>query len=84
MNGNSFFYRYVSLMSVEGTAGNRTTVEMNQTQSESQPHLKTECGFGIVLGKLLKNDLANKCYCQIMYVNKIYLEVSDINLCTDT
>jgi hypothetical protein len=43
--------------------GNKNTVEMNQTQSEPQPQLKTECGFGIVLGKLLKNDLANKCYC---------------------
>jgi hypothetical protein len=79
-----FFYRFVSVMSVEGTAGNRIVLEMNQTQSESQPQLKTECGFGIEWGKLLKNDLANKSYCQIMYVNKIYLEVSDINLCTDT
>jgi hypothetical protein len=50
-------------MSVEGTASNRTTVEMNQTQSESQLQLKTERVFGIEWGKLLKNDLANKCYC---------------------
>jgi hypothetical protein len=69
---------------VEGTAVNGTVVEMNQTQSESQPQLKTECGFGIEWGKLLRNDLANKSYCQIMYGNKIYLEVSDINWCIDT
>jgi hypothetical protein len=71
-------------MSVEGTAGNRTAVEMNQTQMESQTQLKAECLFGIEWGKLLKNDLANKFYCQIMYGNKLYLEVNDINLCIDT
>ena len=69
---------------MEGTSGNRTAVEMYQTQSESQPQLKAECGFGIEWAKLLKNGLANKSYCQIIYINKIYLEVSDINLCTDT
>jgi hypothetical protein len=51
---------------MEGTASNRTVLEMNQTQSESQPQLKTEDLFGIEWGKLLKNDLANKSYCQIM------------------